>query len=71
MWAENLMAGHTSTASSISQAIQQMQQDWDQSQGVQTNPSFEGQAVGDVLAVSEAADLGLLVLDTSAHVTGI
>ena len=48
-----------------------MRQDWDQSQGVRTNPISEGQGVGDVLAVSEAADLGLLALDPSANDTGI
>ena len=62
------MAGHTSAASSISQAIQQMQQEWDQSQAVQPILTTDGQVVGDVLAaVSGVADLSLHVPNSSSH----
>ena len=71
MWVENLLAGHTSAASSVSQATQQMQQDWYQSQGVQPIPTTDVQVVGDVLVVSGAAELGLHLPYPTSHDTGI
>ena len=54
-WINNLLTGHTSTKSSISQAIQQLQQDWDQSQPVHHVPLFVGLNVEEALAAEFVA----------------
>ena len=64
MWVENILAGQTSTTSSVSQAIQQLHQDWDISQGRHLL-NAEEHVARDALAVSWEAELDLLVPDVS------
>ena len=72
VWADNLLTGHTSVASSISQAIQQLQQEWDQSHSMQPVSTSIGQIAGEGLpTVPGAADLNLDLLIPSTNDSGI
>ena len=69
MWAETILTGHTSAASSVSHTIHQLHQDWDLSQGGQLSNAKEHVA-GDTLIVSREAKLNLLVPDPSIADSG-
>ena len=69
VWAENILARHTSTTSSVSQAIQQLYQDWDISQG-RYLLNAEEHVTGDALAVSREVELDLLIPDASIADSG-
>ena len=56
--------GHASAASSVTQAIQLLQHNWDHSQGVQ-NPSSEGNVAGIALAAVGTVDVDILIPDAA------
>lgn len=62
IWTDNLLTGHALAASSVSYAIQQMQQEWDQFQAVQPIPSSAGLNAEEVLATRPGAAESDLVL---------
>ena len=65
LWVGNLLDRHASTASSVSQAIQLMQHDWDSSQVVQITSTETEAASDEPILIIDVPDLDPLAPDSA------